>query len=189
VAADGVGQGLKERRRAPDPAGQGGAVEVDALALEHLALAVEGQVVAVLRHQDVGEEAGTRPASLDRARGQWRLHEALAARAGEPRTHDAVHDEAARHVLELFGDVLPQAPQVATAAGTGVLAGRNLDGHARDVVRERTSPRMALLLGPVLGQPQLAHEGGGGHLARLQGQLELLGRLRRHPEPMGAKPG
>jgi hypothetical protein len=106
VPADGVGERLQQRSRAPNPVGQGGALEVDALALEDLALAIERQVVGVLRHQHVGEKARTRPTALDRARGQRRLNEALAPRAGEPWPHDAVHDEPAGHVLQLLGDVL-----------------------------------------------------------------------------------
>lgn len=79
---------------------------------------------------------------------------------------------------------------MAAAACAGVLAWRDLDVHARDVVRERATPRPVLLLvRAALRQTQPAHDGGRGHLARLERQLKLLGRLRGRPEPMDAKPG
>lgn len=157
---------------------------VDAFALEDLALTVQGQVVGVLRHQDMGQKPRSGPPALDGAARQGRLDEALAPRAREPRPHDPVHDEPSRHVLQFLSHVLAQASQPTTAACAGVLAGEDLDGHARDVVGERATPRALLVLGSILRQAQLAHDGRRCHLARLERQLELLGALARGPEPL-----
>ena len=76
VAPNGGRERLQQRRRASDPVRQGRAVEVEPVAPEDLALAIEREVVAVLGHQHVGEEPRPRPAALDGPRGQRRLHEA-----------------------------------------------------------------------------------------------------------------
>ena len=190
VPPDGGGERLQERRRAPDPVRQRRAVEIEPVASVDLALTIQGQVVAVLGHQDVGQKPWPGPAALDRARGQGRLHEALASPAGEARPRDAVHHEAAGDVLQLLGDVLAQASQATAAAGAGVLAGGDLDLHARDVVRDRPAPGATRLLVLVLlGQPQAAHDGPGRHLARLEGQMQLLGALARGAVAMRPGPG
>lgn len=62
---------------------------------------------------NVRDEAGSRPATLDRARRKRRLKNRLATRACHGRPHDPVHDEAARNVLQLFGDVLAEPLQPA----------------------------------------------------------------------------
>jgi hypothetical protein len=73
---------------------------------------------------------------------------------------------------------------MAAASRAGVLAGRDLDGYPRDVVGERAASWALLVLRSLLGQAQLAHDGGGRHLARLERQLKLLGALARGPEPV-----
>lgn len=108
MPADGVGEGLEQARRAADPVGEGRSVEIDPLTLEDLALAIERQVISVLRHQHMGQQAWTGSTTLDRARWQRRLDDPLAAGAGHPRTHEAVHNEAAGHIVELFGDVVAE---------------------------------------------------------------------------------
>ena len=85
MPADGVGQRLQQRGGLADPVGERGAVEVEPVALEDLALAIERQVVGVLADQHMGEQARARAAALDGARRQRRLDEALAAGAGQPR--------------------------------------------------------------------------------------------------------
>ena len=147
VPADGLGQRLEERGERgglAHPVGQRGAIEVEAIALEDLALPVERKVVGILAHQHMGEQPGAGTSPLDGARGERRLGEALAARAGQPRPHDPVHDEAAGHILELLGHVLADPAKPAATAEAAVTAGRKLDLLARDVVRDRAA------LGPVL---------------------------------------
>ena len=70
----------------------------------------------------MGEEPGSGASALDGARGQRRLAEALALRAGQPWAHQAPDDEACRDVLELLGDVFAQAFECPAAIGA-VLVG------------------------------------------------------------------
>lgn len=116
VAADRIGQRLQQGGGFADPVGQGGAVEVEAVTLEDLALAVERQMIGIFAHQHMGEETRTRPTALDGAGRQRSLDEPLAARTGQPRPHDPVHDEAARDVFQLLGHVLAD-PAQASALG------------------------------------------------------------------------
>ena len=79
MAADRIGQRLQQRGRLADPVGQRGAVEVEAVALEDLALPVERQMVGLLAHQHMGQKARTMAAALDGAGGQRCLDEPLAS--------------------------------------------------------------------------------------------------------------
>jgi hypothetical protein len=83
-------------------------------------LAVEGKMIGILGDEDVCDEPGAWPAALDRAAWQRGLLELLAAAAGHTRPDNAIYDEPAGDVLELFGDVLANALEL---AATGV-AGR-----------------------------------------------------------------
>ena len=63
--------------RAADPAGERRALQIDAMPGEDFRLPVEGQVIAVLGNQHLGEEARRREASGDRPFGRRRLGYAL----------------------------------------------------------------------------------------------------------------
>lgn len=175
MPADGIGQGLEKGRGLADPVGQGGAVEVEAVAFEDLALPIERQMVGILAHQHTGEQPGTGTAALDGSGGQRRLGEALAARAGQARAHDPVHHEPAGHILELLGHVFADTSQGSTTAGAAVAGRRELDLLARDVVGDRAALGTVFLN---VGQPQLGCHRGRGDLAGLERQLQLLGGLR-----------
>jgi hypothetical protein len=68
VTGDRRGQGFEQERRLADPVGERGALELDPSPGVDGALPVERSVVAVLGHQDMGEQAWTRPTTLDRQR-------------------------------------------------------------------------------------------------------------------------
>ena len=138
-------------------------------------------MIRVLAHEHMGEQARAGTTALDGTGRQRRLDEALAAGAGQPGSDDPVHDEAARHILELLGHVLADPAQLAAAVGTGVGGGTEFHLHARDVVRDRPALRLTLLLD--LRQTQPGGHRRRGDLARFQGQLELFGCLRRSAEP------
>ena len=121
MAPDGIGQGLQQRRRLADPAGERRAVEIDAIAGEDARLTVERQVIAVLRDQHMRQKAGARTPALDRSRRQRRLVERLTADAGQTRAHDALHHEAARDVLQLLRHILAETLE-ATAAVRAAIA-------------------------------------------------------------------
>ena len=187
MPADGVGERREQRGGLADPVGEGGAVEVEPVALEDPALAIERQMVGVLADQHMGEQARTRAAALDGPRRQRRLDEPLAAGAGQPRADDPVHDEAAGDVFQLLGHVLADPAQPAAAVGAGVGCRGELHLHPRDVVRDRPALRPVLLLD--VGQAQPRRHRRRGDLARLQRQLQLLGRLRRGAEAMARMAG
>lgn len=86
-----------------------------------------------------------------------------------------VHDEASRNILQLFRDVLAEPAQATAAIGTGIGAGHHFHLHPEDMIGDRTAPGFALLLDVRQLHPS-CHR-GGGDLAGLQGQLQLLGRL------------
>lgn len=65
-----------------DPVGEGGAVEVEPVALEDPGLAIERQVVGVLADHHIGEQAGTGTVALDGPRGQRGLDEPYASAEG-----------------------------------------------------------------------------------------------------------
>lgn len=86
--------------RASHPVGHGGAGDLHALARVDLRLPVERKVVAVLRHQHMGDQAGPGLAPLDRETGHVRLDAGVTGPAGEARP-DMAHDaERGRHVVE-----------------------------------------------------------------------------------------
>ncbi len=187
VPADRGGQGLEQRRGLPDPVRQGRSVEVDAVAVIDLALPVEGKMIGELADEDMRQEARSGTAALDRARRQWRLDEPLAPRARQARSHDPVHDEPSGDILQLLGDVLAEPAERAAAARAALLAGGELDLHARHVIRDRPPLRLVLLLD--VRKPKPGRHRRGGDLAALEGELQLLRRLRGRTEPVGSVTG
>ena len=100
---DGVRQRRQQGGGFTHPVGQRRAIQIKAVALEDLALAIQRQVVGIFVDQNMGEQARTGTPAFDRARRQRGLGEAIATRAGHPGPHDAVHDEAAGQVFQLLG--------------------------------------------------------------------------------------
>ena len=88
-----------------------------------------------------------------------------------------------RNIFQLFGHIFAEAAQLAAALGAVRVARGQLDLDARNVVRDW--PALRLVGGCILGQAQLGGHRRDGDLGHLQGQLQLLGRLGRCPEPMG----
>jgi len=73
MAGDGVDQRAQRKGRLADPAGQRRAAEIDPAAGEDLGLAIERQVRAILVDQQMGEQPGTRPTTVDRQVRRGRL--------------------------------------------------------------------------------------------------------------------
>jgi hypothetical protein len=133
----------------------------------------------------MGQQAGAGTSPLDRAGWQRRLCEAFAAGTGEARPHDAVHDEPAGEVFQLLGHIFAQAAQRAAALGAVSIAGRQLDFDARDMIGDRPTLRLVVLLvGLLIGRLQLRGHLGDGDLAGFQRELELLDRLGGCAKPM-----
>ena len=187
MASDDVSQRFQKGGDLADPIGQRGTVEIEPLAVEDLALAIQGKMISVFADQHMGQETGPRVAPLDGARGQRGLDEAFTAGTGQARADNPVHDEASGDVFQLFGDILADPAQAPAAIGTGVGPGGQLHLHPRDVIRDRAALRFVRLLD--VRQPHPRGHRGGGKLAGLQGQLQLLGGLGRRAKPVCAVPG
>ena len=127
------------------------------------------ETVALAPHYMAATE--TTPASLEKpmprgshpymVRGQWR---------------------GARDVLQFLSHIFVDPVQATAAVGTGFGAGRQFHLHPGDVVRDRATLRLILLLDVRQLHPR--RHGSGGDLAGLECQLELLGRLGRAAEPV-----
>jgi hypothetical protein len=187
MAADGVSQGFQEGGGLADPVSQRGTVKINAFAVEDLTLAIERQVISILADQNMGQQARARAAALDGPRGQRGLHEPLAARTGQTRANDAVHDKPAGNVFQFLGDILTDPAQAPATVGTGIGTGAEFHFHPGDVIRDQTALGFVLLL----NVRQLHPRGHGRrrNLAGLKCQLKLLGRLGRGPEPVRPVPG
>ena len=77
-------------------------------------------MIGIFVHQHMGQKTRTGAAPLNRARGQRRLCDPLAAGAGHARAHDPVHHEAARNIFQLFGYIFAKAFELAAAGGAGI---------------------------------------------------------------------
>jgi len=157
------------RRAGAHPVGQGGGIEVDALAGKRLALPVQRQMLPELRLQDCRQQLGPGSAARDRVERRRRLRDRLAGAAGEPLAHRLDHLPLARDHLQRLSDVFPKLGQLAIAAGA---RGRSRNDHplARQMRRQRSARR-------------LAANGRAGRLlpVRIAGRIEgrlILGRLR-----------
>lgn len=116
-----------------NPATQGAARQVDALAQEAPFEPIQREVVDVLGDDHMGEQAFPRQRFLDRLRGRGRLDDPhVTVRAGvfEPRGFDDA--QARRDILEFLGDRLADARlQVAARATLVGLGNVDLDAVAR----------------------------------------------------------
>ena len=151
-----VDQRLQRRRRRADPAGQGRGFQADALAGEDLGLAIERQMVVVLRDQDVRQQPRAGATAGDRVIRRRRRHHRVASPAGELLADVPDHLEAAGDVIQGLGRVLANPPQRTAAARAG-WAGAMHRLLARQVLGQR----------PAGGLLRLGHAfDDGGRLGR-----------------------
>jgi hypothetical protein len=99
VAGERFGERIEQMESAPDPLGQGGALELHALPGVDLGLPVQGLVIGVLRDEDVSKQCGACHPAIDRPRWGLDLDDPLAARAGELGSDVADHPEVFRDVV------------------------------------------------------------------------------------------
>jgi len=88
----------------------------------------------------VGEQPGAGEPARDRARRRFQLHDALACRTGELRTHVLNNPKARRHVVQNFGDVLADLAHRCAAVGAGTCR-HVFDARARQMLRQRPAHR------------------------------------------------
>ncbi len=125
MALDPRAQGFEQSGETADPARHDRTVDFNAAAGVDVGLTMQRQMIAELRHDDMGEQRWTRTPLLDRQRRHWRLDDGLARPAAHLRPH--VHD-----ALEVGGNVFEHLALVrADPAELVAAAGR---AHARRVV-------------------------------------------------------
>ncbi len=121
-------QRLEPPGRSLDPAHQGGTIESDAVACQHLRLSMQRQMPRELRRGDVGKQRRCRQPAFDRTRRRRRLYDcALAAPAAITGPADPLDPDHRRYHVEHLADVLANAVQRSMAARAAVDAG--LDDH------------------------------------------------------------
>ena len=141
MAGDRVDQRAQRKGRLADPAGQRRAAEIDPAAGEDLGLAIERQVRAILVDQQMGEQPGTRPTTVDRQVRRGRLLDRLTGSARHLRPDVPDHLEVPRHVLQDLAAVLAQRPQ--RAAAGRARHGRGVDHRlVRQMVGKRAPGRL-----------------------------------------------
>jgi hypothetical protein len=100
MTTDGIGQRFQQGGGLSDPIGQRRAIQIKAIPVEDLTLAIEGEMVGIL-----GSPAHAPRDPVQDGRARWGATAAGPERsarepsAGQPGTDDAVHDEASRHVF------------------------------------------------------------------------------------------
>src|SRR5579863_1204643 len=120
VLADRVHEWAEQIAGCPNPAGQCGARDIHALTGVNLRLPIQGQVVSELGNDDVGQKTGPGEAALDGTRWRRCFNHSIATRASELRPHMSNHAEAVRNILQLFGNILTELPQLRAAIGTAI---------------------------------------------------------------------
>ena len=131
-----------------------------------LGLAIKWQVIAVFADQDMCEQTRAWTSARNRARGQLSLGESLATGACHARPHNPLHDEVARNIFQLFGDILAQLLEHTAAIAAGI-TGQEYLFLAFKVVGQRCAIVGAFGRGDLIG---IAF---GRSLLRLGGHLNL----------------
>ncbi len=129
-------QRLQQGACAADPVRQGRALQLNAFTGVDRALPVQRQMIGILGHQDVGEQARACHTARDRPRRRFALHDPLAAGARQLGPNVPDHPEARGHILQHLRAVLAQAAQ-GTATSRAAAGGLVDDLLARQVVRQR----------------------------------------------------
>src|SRR6202034_424065 len=115
--------------------------EIDALAGEPLALAVERLMLSEFGMHDRRQQVRARAATGDRMEWRRRLRDRLARAAGELLSHRLDHFVAARDALQRLGDRLAQFDELAATAWAACRSWQH-DALAREICRERSAHRL-----------------------------------------------
>ncbi len=172
--AQGIDQRLQLHAAAADPLRQRRIRDCQTGPPEDAGLAVQRQMVRILRHQHVRQQAGGRHPLVDDVRRHRRLHQRLARLAHPFAAHMALDREHARLIVELLGDVLADALQ--RTAATASSRGRFVDDFFARQVR-RQGRAFGLLLVALVGD-------FGRHLVDLGLQRFEVGLDRLEQQPL-----
>lgn len=134
-----LGQRRQTHAADADPLRHARAQEVHARSGVDLALAVQRQVIVVLGHHHLGQQARRRDALVDDLRGHGRGLDRLAALARAFAANVAHDEELRRHAVQLFADLLADALQGLAAAAALALGGGEIvvSIDARQARRQR----------------------------------------------------
>jgi hypothetical protein len=117
MAAQRGGERRQQGAGLADPVGHGRARQIDALTGIDLRLTIERQMIAILRGQHMGNQAGRGLAALDRRRWHRRGDLGIAAFAHQPWLDMAQHPERGRHIIQHLADRRAGLEELAAAAG------------------------------------------------------------------------
>jgi hypothetical protein len=132
--------------RMADPIGQRRAIQIDALPGVNLGLAVERQMVRILRHQNLGDRGLGWQAAFDQSRWRRRLHDTvLASPAGIFGSLGEEHPELRRHDVQPLTPVLANPVQLTQAARAGLVVNVDDDLNPRQMRWQRSSVDPALV--------------------------------------------
>jgi hypothetical protein len=146
VPFDPRAQGFEQRGEMAHPARHDGPVDRNALAGVDVGLTMQRQMIAELRHGDMGEQRRAGASLLDRQRRHRRLDDGLAGAAAHLRAHMDDALEVGRHVFEHLALVGADPAELLSAASRAD-AGRLVDDRLRRqmIGQGRTERRLALL--------------------------------------------
>ena len=130
-AASASTSGMRAAAVAPTQPDKRRGFQLDAFAGEDLGLAIERQVIIVLRDGDMREQAGAGPPAGDRVIGCRRCHDRVAGPARQLLAHMPDHLKAAGHVIEGLGDLFADPAQGAAAMRAGEAAGCSTSSRGR----------------------------------------------------------
>jgi hypothetical protein len=116
MTTDGFGQRRQQEQSLSDPVGERRAVQFHIFTEADPCLAVQRDVVAVFRHDDMGDQSRPRAPALDRQRGHWRLDDGLAGSAAQLGAKMPNDFEAGRDIFQHITLVLPDAAEHGAAA-------------------------------------------------------------------------
>lgn len=136
---------IEQPGRLADPVAQGRAVEIQSFPGIDLGLAIQRQVVAVFRHQQMRQQARCGAAAWGGHRRCRGLGDGVAGIAGIFRADVADDLEVSRHVIEHLGHVLTKLAHTPTTRGTGagaVVGGLMHHLLARQMFGQRLARRL-----------------------------------------------
>ena len=144
-------EGTQQEGRAADPVGERRAIEFDPLAGIDLSLAIQGQMIGIFGHQDLGNQGLGGQATLDQAGRRRSLNNRLLARpAGIFGPANQHHPELRWNDIEPLAHILADPMQRMPAAWAGLVV--EIDNHLDTRQMAGRDPRLVRrLAGPSAG--------------------------------------
>ena len=142
MLADPLGQGPQQPGHLADPAHHRAAIELDPGARVDARLSIERNMIAILRHQHLGQQTRTGQPALDRQGWCRSLQHCLTAAARQSGPDMPDHPETTGNVIEDLGMILADDMQPSVTARAARSFAGSLDGPRR-IVAHNLSRQMA----------------------------------------------